>query len=358
MRDAAARDAAPRAHEFLYAERPSPAVALVRAAAAPLGWSWGALAALRRTLYRRRILRAARVPVPVVSIGNVTVGGTGKTPLVEWVARRALAAGLVPGIVMRGYGASAGARPRVVRGDELSESDEALLLARRAPEAIVVAGRDRVLGARIAIDAGASALVLDDGFQHLRLARDLDVVLLDARVPIGRGRVLPAGALREPWSALRDANLIVAVDEHGSRLAARAGAPVVRAARRATGVARASGGGEPPGSLRARRVFLLSGIAHPSGFRATAAATGAVIAGEAHFTDHHRFTARDLDEALEASRCAGAEIILTTEKDAMRLPPEFLARAEVAVLQITLEIVEHEALLRDAIDRALGERKR
>ncbi|MFN0150755.1 MAG: tetraacyldisaccharide 4'-kinase [bacterium] len=347
------REAADFTREFLYEARPRLAIAILRAFLLPLGWTWSAVLTARRVLYRCGVLRGARAGVPVISIGNVTVGGTGKTPLVEWVAHRALALGVGPGIVTRGYGASAGSAPRRVVRNSTGESDEAILLAARLPEAVVVAGRDRVRGARLAIDAGARVIILDDGFQHLPLRRDLDIVLLDTRVPYRSGRVLPAGALREPWSAARDAHLAVVLADVAAPQTAPPGIPVARAVRRNTAVRRASGARELPESLHARRVFLLSGIGHPEAFRNSAVQAGAIVVGEQASADHHRFTQHEIDDVIESSRDANAEIILTTEKDASRLPALFLARADVAILETAIDIVEGEALFTDLVDRAL-----
>jgi tetraacyldisaccharide 4'-kinase len=214
---------------------------------------------------------------------------------------------------------------------------------------------------------GADVLLLDDGFQHRALARDLDVVVLDAANPFGNGRLLPAGPNREPRSALRRAGLVWlsrADQADEARLVA------LRAlAREATGrepvesrhapVALVDGALAPAGGLeglRGRRVLLLAGIARPGGFRRTLAALGAEVGGEALFPDHHRFAPGDLEGALREADATRCELVVTTEKDAVRLPPAAAADPRLRVLRIEAEILRGEGPLDAALDAALGAR--
>lgn len=356
------------ATRLLYDVKASPDLAAARALLIPASWMVGAAARARRAAYERGLLRSTRASVPVIAVGNLSLGGTGKTPLVLWLAHALSSIGVRPGILTRGYGSALGSAAHRVRADDPREADEALLLARRLPDAIVVAGRDRRHAARIAAGDGAQALVLDDAFQHLALARDLEILLIDPRVPPGAGRVLPAGPLREPWSAASRANFFVVVDDGVTPPVAspeaaaprrpapppvRAngfGKPIVRAERRASAL-RCAGSSHALSSLAGTRVFLLSGIAHPAGFRALVERLGARIAGESRHPDHHRFSDAELTHAAAAARAATAEMILTTEKDAARLPATFLARDDVAVLEIDLAITEGEERLLDAVRR-------
>ena len=175
---------------------------------------YGAAVRLRRRGYTALGL-ARRAAVPVISVGNLTVGGTGKTTIVSWLVRELQDRGWHPAVVSRGYLGRAGRGPLYVsrgQGPLVASDvsgDEPFLLASRLPGAVVVAGSDRVLGSRAAIEAGADVVILDDGFQHMRLARDVDLVLLDAHNPFGNYRLLPAGTLREPVSELRRAHAVI-----------------------------------------------------------------------------------------------------------------------------------------------------
>lgn len=347
-----------RAERFIHGEERSVKVAAARLALSPAEILFRLATRLRAALYSSGILPARRLSVPVISVGNLTVGGTGKTPLTLWIAERLSALGVVPGIVLRGHGARRGGAPRLVSASDPEgaalDSDEARLLAARLPLVPIVAARDRARGAALALDAGAGAILLDDGFQHLALARDLDLLLLDPRFPSPHGRLLPAGPFRESWSAARRADLLLVVD--GTAFPSPNGRPLVRAERRATALRRAHGADEDPASLAGRRVALLSGIARPDGFRGLFERLGATVVTEARFPDHHRFGADELERAAAGARDAAAELIVTTEKDAARLPASFLGRDDVAVLCISLDIVEGEERLLAALREAIGVR--
>jgi tetraacyldisaccharide 4'-kinase len=328
-------------------------------------------AALRGALYDAGLLRATRAGVPVVSIGNVAVGGAGKTPVAIAVARRLAARGRRVAVLSRGYGATR-SDPRVVsdgaalRLDAAEGGDEPVLIARRLPGTPVLCAPRRADAARLAVrELGADVLLLDDGFQHRALARDLDVVVLDAANPFGNGRLLPAGPNREPRSALRRAGLVWlsrADQADGGRLES------LRAlARETTGrapvesrhapVALVDGRLAPSGDLadlRGRRVLLLAGIARPGGFRRTLVALGADVAAEVLFPDHHPFAAADVERALRVADGARCELLVTTEKDAVRLPPGLANEPRLRALRIEAELLRGGELLDAALDTALG----
>ena len=328
-------------------------------------------AALRSALYSSGILRAARAGVPVVSIGNLAVGGAGKTPAAIAVARRLVARGRRVAVLSRGYGAarsdarvvSDGARLLLDAGEG---GDEPVLIARRLPGAPVLCGPRRAELARTAVrEHRADALLLDDGFQHRALARDLDVVVLDAANPFGNGRLLPAGPNREPRSALRRAGLVwlsrsdqatpAAVEALRALARAETGRDPVES--RHAPVALVDAALAPAGgldALRGRRVLLLAGIARPGGFRRTVASLGAEVAAEAIFPDHHRFVPGDLEGALRAADGARCELVVTTEKDAVRLPPAAAADPRVRAIRIEAEVVRGGDALESALDAALG----
>ncbi|MGC3996063.1 MAG: tetraacyldisaccharide 4'-kinase [Anaeromyxobacter sp.] len=349
-------------------ERPGPAA---RALLLPLGvaeWGFRAGAALRGALYSGGVLRAHRAGVPVLSIGNLAVGGAGKTPAAIAVARRLAARGRRPAVLSRGYGA-ARKDARVVADRErvrlgASEGgDEPVLIARRLPGVAVLCGPRRVELARLAVRSlGCDALLLDDGFQHRALARDLDIVVIDAGNPFGNGHLLPRGPNREPPAALARAGLVWLSRADGAEPARL---EALRAlALEATGHGPVESRHAPVDvtdgrlaerfgveALRGRAVALLSGIARPAAFRRTVEALGARVVDERRFGDHHRFTDRELRGALSG---AGAELVVTTEKDAVRLPPDAAADPRLRVVRIEAELIAGEEILERAIDAALA----
>lgn len=333
-------------------------------------WGFAAGAGLRNVLYAGGLRRAARAGVPVISIGNLAVGGAGKTPAAMAVAARLQARGRKVAVLSRGYGATRSDARVVSDGNEVLLSaaeggDEAVLIARRLPGVAVLCGPRRAVLARLARGSlGADALLLDDGFQHRALARDLDVVVLDAGNPFGNGHLLPRGPNREPRSALDRAGLIWLSRTEG------AGPEQLEALR---ALAREATGHEPVESrhapvdvldgrlrtsvgldaLRGRRVRLLSGIARPLAFRRTAEALGAEVVAEHRFADHHRFRPGELRRVL-GSGGAASDWILTTEKDAVRLGADEAAHPAVRVLRIEAQVVRGEDVLSRALDAALA----
>lgn len=306
--------------------------------------------AFRNALYDAGFLGVERLDASVVSVGNLSAGGTGKTPCVALVARELVARGRRPGILSRGYRRGAAER-----------SDEGALLAQRLPDVPHVENADRAAGGRELEALGVDVVLLDDGFQHRRLARDLDLVLVDATRPFGLApasdgeravrSVLPRGLLREPMSGLRraDALIVTRCDQVGEReLDAledelRALAPqaaLLRAIHRPARL-RAPGGELPLEALRGRAVQLVSGIGNPSAFERTARGLGARVEGAWRFPDHHAFRREELD----AARAKGE--LLVTEKDAPKLAA---LGVEALVLEVELELVRGKAVLDALLD--------
>jgi tetraacyldisaccharide 4'-kinase len=337
-------------------------------------WVFRSVAGLRGSLYAGGVLHAVRVGVPVISIGNLAVGGAGKTPAAMAVASRLLARGRRVAVLSRGYGAVR-SDPRVVSdGQRLllsaeDGSDEGVLVARRLPGVAVLCGPRRAELARLARGAlGADVLLLDDGFQHRALARDLDVVVLDAGNPFGNGHLLPRGPNREPRNALRRAGLVWLSRVEG---ATPEGLEALRdTAREATGHEPVESRHQPLDlldgrfvtsfgldALRGRRVRLLAGIARPGAFRRTVEALGAQVAGERRFRDHHRFREAELREVLgpaDRDGGQGGDWVITTEKDAVRMGPEAAAHPRLRVLRIEAQVVRGEEVLARALDAALA----
>ena len=287
----------------------------------PLGWLYGLGTRVRDACYDHRLLRVQSLPVPVICVGNLTVGGTGKTPVVMWIVEELRRLGKRPGVLARGYGRQP--------GDMLN--DEGRMLAAAIPDLPQVQDPDRFAGGRELIEThGVDLIVMDDGFQHRRLARDLDLVCIDAESPFGGGACLPAGFLREPAIGLARAGAVVLT--RYDRLDAAAAEPLGRLVRslapnatvyKATHsplelVDRPSGETRPPDDLAGRAVFLLSAIGQPDHFETTVRRLGADIKGHRSFIDHHVFTAAEL-EAVAAQASAAAAVLVTTEKDEARL---------------------------------------
>jgi tetraacyldisaccharide 4'-kinase len=279
----------------------------------PLSLVFAMLASLRRGLYRLGIFKSKRVARPVIVVGNITVGGTGKTPFVIWLAQQLRERGLHPAIITRGYGGRAEQWPQVVteRGDPIQVGDEAVLLAQRT-QAIVVAGPDRVADAQRAIELGADVIVCDDGLQHYRLQRDAEIVLFDAERGVGNGLYLPAGPLREGLHRLSSASLVV-LHRRGSTQTSRV-VPFSNAVQVSSelGIARSLVSAEQRSlaSFAGQSVHAVAGIGNPEAFFASLRAAGLIVDGRA-LPDHAPIAASDLmfDDALP---------VLMTEKDAVK----------------------------------------
>ncbi|XXF80563.1 tetraacyldisaccharide 4'-kinase [Myxococcaceae bacterium GXIMD 01537] len=317
-----------------------------------LSWGYGAGVRLRGALYDANWLRGERVEgLRVLSVGNLNVGGTGKTPAVLHLADTLLRAGRKVGILTRGYGRSAKEPLTFTGAEELPPvevaGDEPLLLARRCPGARLFVGADRVSWAKRARDEfKLDVVLLDDGFQHRRLARDEDVVVVDEAAGFGNGRMLPRGPLREPLSGLRRATLIWlrTATDHPVPLP-RFTVPVVRTRYGPTGWVDPAGVERPVDALAGMPVLALAGLARPGGFLRTLRQLGVEVREAALFADHHRFTARELEEVSERAARVGARVV-TTEKDAVRLPVGF----EAWKVRLGVEVLEGGEHLR----RALG----
>jgi tetraacyldisaccharide 4'-kinase len=314
------------------------------------------LMALRNLAYDRRVLTIRRLPVPVISVGNLTVGGTGKTPLVALLCSRCRAQGRRVAVLSRGY-----------RADLNGTNDEARLL-----DAPVVCDPDRHAGGRRAIAGGADCLILDDGFQHRRLHRDLDLVCIDATRPFGRddghnGALLPLGFLREPRAALRRADAIVVtrtdqVDARRRERLATALAtydrPVFTTCHRAVGLQPLAGGEtRPPADLAGRRALVVSAIGHPAAFERLVRDLGAEVVAVERFADHHAYTSAEAQALAARARATGATL-LTTAKDAVKLAP-LLPGSDALVLTVALvpdDPAGLDRLVASCLDRVAGPR--
>ncbi len=313
-----------------------------------------ALVRLRAWCYRRGIARQRRLDGVVISVGNLTVGGTGKTPMVMWLAGRLLAEGKHVGILTRGYRGGGGRLQEQGRG----LSDEvAVVRARLGSKAQFGIGADRYAKGLMLARHGVSWLLLDDGFQHLQLARDVDVVLIDAADPFGGGYLLPAGRLREPRSALARADLVVITrSEHAPAIEAvvrrHTPAPVFYAQTALEGVFAVGQGTATPEPVEARKkkLYAFCGIGNPAAFFEDLRRWGMEIVGCASYRDHHRYSRRDAEELERRTQAAGAEALICTEKDLYNLDAGQFQHLPVYYCRAALHLPDGEGFWRAAAE--------
>lgn len=313
---------------------------LSRLGLAPLAVPYGVVTALRNFAYDNRLFSVERVPAPVVSLGNLTTGGTGKTPIAAWLAAQFSQAGLSPGIVSRGY-----------RPDASGKNDEALVLERLIPHALQVRNRDRVAGAQEAIRKGADIILLDDGFQHRRLHRDFNILLIDALNPFGFGHLLPRGLLRESLRGLCRADLILltradlvndtALSEIASQIRKLAtNVPVIQIAFQPDRLVSNSGETLPLSELNARKVLAFCGIGNANGFWRTLTPFTDLseAAQKLEFPDHHHYSASDLEKIVHSANEISADLLITTHKDLVKIPRKELGGIPLFALETGVAI--------------------
>jgi tetraacyldisaccharide 4'-kinase len=342
-------------------------------ALAPLSLVYGAAVNIRSALYLSGIFKTQTVGVPVISVGNITTGGTGKTPLVGWIAGRLAERGHRVCVLTRGY-RRANPSERVVVSDgerivaDIEQSgDEAMMLARSlVGKAAVVCDANRVAGARWAIEnLNPDVLILDDGFQHVRIGRDLDIVTLDATNPWGNGRLLPAGILREPIDSLSRADCII-VTRSGEaieaglqeRIKQATDAPTVRSTTVSSRIT-PLGSPEVEADREALRqlpaVAAFCGIGNPNAFFQQLRAEGFDLRHTKVFRDHHKYSQTDIDRLTHRATDAGAHALITTAKDAVKLG-SMRFTLPCYVVEIEMQIQEADRLLA-LIDEAIGTRR-
>jgi tetraacyldisaccharide 4'-kinase len=316
----------------------------------PLAPLYRGAVAVRSAAYRHGWKRRARLDVPVISIGNLSFGGTGKTPTVIALARELARMGRRPAVLTRGYKRLEDEQ-QVVMGPDPRQSaaevgDEPLEIARRLPGVPVVVDANRLRGGAEAQRLGADVVLLDDGFQHLQLERDLDLVLIDAGDPWGGGHLPPLGRLREPLGALQRADAVVVtkvpaewrpvVAEIESCLDRFAPTLQVFVSRlRPSRVHVPGEGWKEPEVLEGRRVFAFAALGRPDGFATTLREAGAEIADRKWFPDHHAYDEGELAEIVDTAAAIPA-VPVTTAKDAVKLPPD----SRVWVVEVAVEPVE------------------
>ena len=328
--------------------------ALLRVLLRVPSWFYHLALGIRSRMYHAGLLRVRRLPVPVISVGNITAGGTGKTPMVDWLARHLRDMGRLPAVLSRGYGASKQGEP----------NDEALLLERNQPGLLQVFDADRARAGWKAVEEfDADCVVLDDGFQHIRLQRDLDIVLVDALDPFGGGRLLPAGALREPVTALNRAHIVILtrsdmVDADHRRelveclaeLASEAG--IVQARAEPKGLEPVGAGvHRSPDWLNGKRVFAFCGIGNPTGFQKTLESLKPSSLDGVMLDDHALYPAEVISELGREAEASGAEVVVTTQKDAVKIGDAWTSSVPALALRTSMALVQGEELLTQSVWR-------
>lgn len=327
----------------------------------------------RNALYKYGIKKSVRLPANVISIGNITMGGTGKTPLVEFTARYLLNKGKSVAILSRGYG-SKGTVPvnESISGEDggsknkVLVNDEYLVLRENLKEAPVFPGKDRVQNGKKAIRKhGVGFLILDDGFQHLRLKRDLDIVVIDALSPLAGNFLIPKGTLRGPLRDLSRAGLFVLshcnlCDEHTLKSIYKtlhhinADVPVCETIHKPVHIESIKGNSFlEPGWLEGKRIFSLCAIGNPESFKSTLRESGADIIGFKFFRDHHSFTQGELNKVIADSKPLSVDAIVVTQKDSVKIRDKNINGANFLSLKIKMEITKGMEFYEKAVAKVL-----
>ena len=330
----------------------------------PLSLVYGAGVRLRLSMYRTGLFRTHTLACPVISIGNITAGGSGKTPMTIHIAELLRKKGLGVAILSRGYKRSSKGVAVVSDGTEVllgpSEAgDEPYLMARRLKGVPVIVGEDRVKAGEFAIGKFApQCILLDDGFQHIRLFRDLNILLIDSKAAFATDRLLPAGLLREPLGAVGRADLVMV---KGSKLAPK-DSKLLKGFKldtlgfhyKATGASGLKSGLKKKkrlatDKLKGLKAFAVAGVANPSSFLETLDALGVSLTGKRIYRDHHSYSKADFESLMKEA--AGSELILTTEKDAIKL--ERFAEGKIPVYAVEIDVAM-DSVGADSLDKHLS----
>lgn len=358
--------------EMIEGQRKGFLLGLLRGGLTILSGVYCLLVKLLLFLYRCRLLRRKKLPAWTISVGNITVGGTGKTPAVAMLAGELQKRKRKVAILSRGYkrvrsrGSPAPGKMGVVSGGEsiLMEireaGDEPYLLAGNLPGVAVLVGKDRMASGNYALNNFAvDTLILDDGYQYWPLERDLDVVVIDGLNPFGNGHLLPRGRLREPLKNLRRGDLFILtrvdqaddLDDLREKLRRiKPGAKMVETVHYPGRLIDLNTREErKPAILSGKKVLALSSLGHPESFERTLAELGALLVEKVRFPDHHWYGEAELREVGEQALRKGAEFIITTEKDAIRIPPGTKSPVELLYLTVKMKIVRGEEILKELL---------
>ena len=355
---------------ILAEEKQSLGITILRVVATVVAWSYDKLAIFRNLLFDLRVLKVHKLSCPVISVGNLAVGGTGKTPMVIWLARFLSEEGWRVVVVSRGYRGEETKRVLVVSdgrnilaGSDVS-GDEPQLLARRLPGIPVLCSTKRALAAEAAVEQfRCEVVILDDGFQHRFIARNLDVVMLDAQKSFGNGSLVPRGILRERTKALTRAQVLVLSRFDGSEQAEQShknlvgqwpDKTIVTAAHRATHLFKATTQRELPlSSVENKRLAAFAGINRPDDFFRTVRDLGADLVHTTALPDHHPLTIELLASLVEEASEQKPELWLTTEKDWVRLPSDLPDSMELMILAVEIDLDGDSSLLKAVVQESL-----
>ncbi|MDN5368099.1 MAG: tetraacyldisaccharide 4-kinase [Thermovirga sp.] len=329
----------------------------------PLGCLADFLTLMRNKAYDHGIFESLESPVPVVSVGNLTVGGTNKTPVVEMLARLFDGFGLKVGIISRGYGKKSKG-PHLIRegSSYLPEDvgDEPFLLSQKLPKATVCVSSDRLEGVDLLAREGVDLVIADDAFQHRRMGRDVDILLVDATCPWGNGRIFPAGLLRERKGSIKRAHMVIITkadqvereslrklkDELSRFVDSKS---IFEAHLELSGWACWNGEWKDLNSPPKGEALVFSAIGNPASFEAFLRRSGVEVKSHLIFRDHHRFTEKNLEEIDEVRRKMGSQVVICTEKDVLNLPAGCEIPFEVVVPKVRTMVVQEERFLKDLI---------
>lgn len=327
-----------------------------------LSLPYGGAVWTRARLYAYGLLKRKTLPCPVISIGNITVGGTGKTPLTMTIANRLMERGIKTAILSRGYKGEKASGPIVSDGQTIfltpeESGDEPFLMAKRCKGIPVLIGKDRFVMGQIALQRfGVQAVLLDDGYQHLKLHRDLDILLIDSHIGFGDGHFLPRGILREPLSHLCRAHFFIFTKwedgQNHQRLIEKIyqihpASKIFHSDFEPIGLVNFWGEQEDLYLYEGKRILALSGIAHPEYFSLLLKKCRMEIVCEMTFPDHHRYSVKDL--TLIEERSKGADFIVTTEKDMVKLVKFNLSQLPLKSLRIEMKIREEKEFFQEII---------
>lgn len=324
---------------------------------------YAALMRLRALFYRTGIFTVKRLPFPVISVGNITMGGTGKTPAALLLARELMTRGRRVAVLTRGYGGSLEGETRIVSDGErlllspAEAGDEPCLLASSLPGLMVVIGSDRYRAGCLALNRlSPDCFILDDGFQHQRLGRDLDILLLDSTAPFSNGWTLPAGFLREPPSATKRADLVILTRCTGQQTlpdGLPAKVPVCRSSHTLSGLTSLSGGEPRPlRQLEGKRVVAFCGIADPAAFFSSVESCGVPLVATLAFPDHSVYGIREMEALGKLKQQSKADCLITTAKDAVKLLPYASVIGDCFIVKLELTLHDPEPLMA-ALDKII-----
>ncbi|MFI5252670.1 MAG: tetraacyldisaccharide 4'-kinase [Bacteroidota bacterium] len=333
----------------------------------PVAWCYETIIRLRNMCYDRGIFKTSNAGIPVISVGNITAGGTGKTPFVEYLVRYFIGKGKRVAVISRGYKREGNLQVAIAsaaddRGNAMTLGDEPYQIARKFPEVILMVDADRVRAAHTAVgNHHAEVIILDDGFQHRKIARDLDIVLIDGKKPLQRIQFLPAGEKREPVSSLKRASLIAFNGgESGGTvdmLASVNTIPSINITYRPKRICPINLGKEmPPYHLKGKKIIAFCGIGNPESFSNSLKGLGAVVVQMIPFADHHSYIKSDVEKIANVYRHEKADYIITTEKDAVRLDHamrEILPTDAAYYLEIETVITKGEKILESMLEKFL-----